>query len=128
MTVKILFDANGYIKSFALIGGLKNAIDFNEEFIDKDFLKQLSSDYRAYHLIDGKLVKDEAKLEEIQHENKLAKLRALRETECFSVINRSTLWYNTLSEEQKIELNTWYHAWLDVTETLLVPEKPEWLK
>ena len=126
--MKVLFDENGYIKSFAIIGSIKGAIDFNEESIDKDFLKQLSNDYRAYHLVDGKLVKDEAKLEEIKHENKLAELRALRETECFLVINRSTLWYNTLTEEQKVELDAWYHAWLDVTETLVIPERPEWLK
>jgi hypothetical protein len=54
-------------------------------------------------------------------------LRALREVECFSVVNRSFMWYLTLSEEQKTELQEWYQAWLDVTETEIIPEKPVWL-
>ena len=58
----------------------------------------------------------------------LARFRELREVECFSIVNRGALWYNTLSEEQIIELNNWYLAWLDVTETKIIPQKPEWLK
>ena len=55
-------------------------------------------------------------------------LRDKRETECFSIINRGALWYNTLTEEQLVELQDWYKAWLDVTETRVVPEKLEWIK
>lgn len=62
------------------------------------------------------------------HEEKLERLRYQREKECFPYINRGSLWYSMLSEQQKIELNTWYHAWLDVTATLVVPSKPSWLK
>lgn len=69
--------------------------------------------------------------EEIKfHENlniKLYKLRCKRNLECFSVINRGTLWYETLTAEQKTELNQWYLDWLNVTETKIVPEKPLWL-
>lgn len=54
-------------------------------------------------------------------------LRAKRETECFSIINRGQLWYETLSEQQRLELKQWYIAWLDVTDTLQVPVKPSWL-
>lgn len=57
----------------------------------------------------------------------IQELRAKREYECFSIINRGALWYTKLSEEQVQELEEWYNAWLDVTETLEVPEKPEWL-
>jgi hypothetical protein len=53
--------------------------------------------------------------------------RVLRDTECFAVINRSFLWYSNLSEEQKLELQTWYQAWLDITETRKIPAKPTWL-
>lgn len=35
-------------------------------------------------------------------------LRRRRIGECFSVINRGQLWYNTLTEEQKQELQIWY--------------------
>lgn len=55
-------------------------------------------------------------------------LRALRTKECFPIINRGKLWYNCLSYEQLIELDDWYHAWLNVTETKVIPTKPEWLK
>lgn len=55
-------------------------------------------------------------------------LRQRREEECFSVINRGSLWYDTLTDSQKEELKVWYKAWLDVTETKIVPEKPVWLK
>lgn len=55
-------------------------------------------------------------------------LRAKRETECFTIINRGQLWYDTLTETQLNELNTWYHEWLDITETLVIPTKPDWLE
>ena len=56
-------------------------------------------------------------------------LRYRRETECFLIIdNRSQLWYNHLTLAQKNELDAWYEAWLHVTETRKIPEKPEWLK
>ena len=54
-------------------------------------------------------------------------LRAKRETECFPIVNRGQLWYDTLNEEQKAELKEWYIAWLDVTDTLVVPNKPDWI-
>lgn len=55
-------------------------------------------------------------------------LRRQREAECFPIINRGQLWYDTLIEAQRSELNDWYHAWLNVTATLIVPNKLEWLK
>lgn len=54
-------------------------------------------------------------------------LRVKRETECFSIINRGQLWYDTLTEEQKAELKEWYIAWLNVTDTLVMPIKPKWV-
>ena len=54
-------------------------------------------------------------------------LRHIRENECFSIINRGKLWYDKLTEEQHEELDIWYHEWLDVTETKIIPEKPIWL-
>lgn len=54
-------------------------------------------------------------------------LRSLRDTECFSIINRGLLWYNKLTEDQVSELDLWYAAWLSVTNTLTIPVKPIWL-
>lgn len=54
-------------------------------------------------------------------------LRAKRETECFPIINRGQLWYDALSEQQIVELKEWYIAWLNVTDTLVIPNKPNWI-
>lgn len=54
-------------------------------------------------------------------------LRFQREEECFPIINRGQLWYNNLSDDQLQELNEWYRAWLDVTETRIIPTKPSWV-
>lgn len=61
-------------------------------------------------------------------EEMLDQLRSQREVECFSFVNRGQLWYNSLTEEQLAELQIWYKAWLDVTETKIIPTKPSWLK
>lgn len=58
----------------------------------------------------------------------LENLRNQREIECFTIINRGELWYESLNETQKKELREWYNAWLDITETKIIPNKPEWLK
>ena len=54
--------------------------------------------------------------------------RLRREKECFSVINRGQLWYEGISITQLLELRKWYKDWLAVTETMVIPEKPEWLE
>lgn len=68
-----------------------------------------------------------AKTEQQLLKEKQQQLRKLRETECFAYINRGEMWYKRLTEEQKIELDAWYQAWLDITETLEIPSKPTWL-
>ena len=68
-------------------------------------------------------------------EEVLNNLRARREYECFSIVNRGVLWYNTLTEVQRLELDTWYKAWLDITEAYqpgidietIIPVRPDWL-
>lgn len=66
--------------------------------------------------------------EEVLIEEQRDVIRARRELECFTIINRGEAWYALLTEQQKSELQTWYQAWLDAPETLVVPEKLEWLK
>lgn len=60
--------------------------------------------------------------------DKVAMYRFIRSQVCFPVINRGQLWYNNLTDEQKEELSKWYNDWLNVTETLIEPKMPEWLK
>lgn len=57
----------------------------------------------------------------------IEKLRYDREIECFAIINRGQLWYETLTLEQKEELKLWYKSWLDVTKTLKKPTKPNFV-
>lgn len=59
-----------------------------------------------------------------EHKNHLRKRRA---TECFSIVNRGQVWYDCLRDDEKAELKQWYIAWLNVTETDIVPEQPKWL-
>ena len=85
--------------------------------------------------IGGNIVNDENNMpifepysDNMKLEMERNSLRTLRETECFSVINRGQLWYSMLTTEQIEELKKWYEEWLNVTDTLIVPEKPIWLK
>lgn len=55
-------------------------------------------------------------------------LRKQREEECFPIINRGKFWYDCLTSEQYVELKKWYWDWLNVTDTLVIPIKPFWLK
>lgn len=68
------------------------------------------------------------KAEEFNKRHNLRELRERREEECFAIINRGELWYERLTVPQKQELDKWYSAWLDVTETNEIPNKPEWIK
>ena len=58
---------------------------------------------------------------------KQTELRNKRSYQCFQIINRGKLWYESLTKEQLKELEEWYQKWLDVTVTLQEPKKPNWL-
>lgn len=61
-------------------------------------------------------------------EERKDRLRGKRQAECFSVLDRSQFWYDNLTEAEKTELKEWYTAWLHVTDTMEIPNKPEWLE
>ena len=63
----------------------------------------------------------------VDNKNELTALRKLRAKECFAVINRGKLWYDSLTDEQYSELKNWYFDWLNVTETKNIPCRPTWL-
>ena len=67
--------------------------------------------------------------EELKKEYQRKILRERREVECFPYVNRGELWYEVYvnTEEKKVEFKQWYLDWLAVTETLVAPDKPEWL-
>lgn len=123
--MRIKLDDNGYIQDYALIGIIPDSQEF--DIIPKD-IEDFKENYHSYKIIDGTFHKDIDYAVEIQLENQKDILRSRREKECFSYINRGSLWYNKLNEEQKNELQTWYDEWLNITDTFTIPTKPEWLE
>lgn len=99
--------------------------DFDERATDtiEDDVWDLYCQDRSYFKIEnGKFVALKP-----QEELKADIIRETREKECFPIINRGSLWYNKLTEQQKAELSTWYEAWLDAPATNVIPNKPSWL-
>lgn len=121
--MQILINENGYVDGFAFEGNIVGGIEIQPP----ENLDHFAEYYSAYCMAGGLLSFDEKRLSVIQHQEAVNEYRRLRETECFSVINRGEMWYGTLTETQKAELQEWYLAWLNGTETLIVPEKPTWL-
>ena len=123
--MKIVLDERGYVKAYALIGEISDASATVNDPADID---DFEANYRSYYLSDkNTLMKSADKQLEINNERKLVDLRHKREKQCFSYINRGYMWYNKLTDAQKNELDAWYQAWLDVTDTMVVPETPTWL-
>ncbi len=121
--MKIKTNIDGFIDSYATIGDILDSTDI-EAPADIDHFER---NFRAYRIKDGKLFFDEIQATALQDEAENAQLRIERVSECFSVINRGWLWYDTLTEKQTKELRKWYKDWLDVTETKKKPDIPSWL-
>lgn len=79
---------------------------------------------------DGQVSFDNEKFKIRLLEEEKRVLRNKRKEICFSVVDRNYLWYDEYvnTEEREIELANWYRAWLNVTETMIEPETPEWIK
>lgn len=122
--MKALLDDKGFIISYALVGNLVDGIDLP----DPEDIAHFEEHFAAYQVRDGTAAFDSEHDEALQTEAKKAEFRLRRETECFSVINRGQLWYEGVSITQLLELRQWYKAWLNVTETMVVPERPAWLE
>jgi hypothetical protein len=123
--MKIVLDEQGFVLNYAIVGSFEDETQI--EIIEPDDLEDFETNYRSYHIIDDKLVKDTEEQLRLEDEQELEELRLQREKICFPIINRGELWYSRLTDEQKEELNIWYDAWLDITETRIIPDTPEWL-
>lgn len=122
--MKIKTNTEGFIDSYATVGEILDSTEIDAP-ADLDHFER---NFRAYRIKDGALFFDEAQATVIQTEEENEQLRIERDAECFSVINRGWLWYDTLTEKQTKELRKWYKDWLDVTHTRKKPDKPSWLK
>ena len=120
--MKVTFDENGYVSGWCMVGD-----NGGEEYDPPEDFDGFLDRFDVFKLVDGKLVRDEEKEEADRQESELASLRERRETECFSVVNRGWIWYSSLTLAQWRELRTWYLAWLNVTVTKNIPERPSWI-
>lgn len=123
--MQITLNDQGYIESYALIGGLVGGIEIAAP--PDGALEDFEKHPEAYKLADGALVLDADKLKADADAAELTIIRQRRESECFSYINRGELWYGLLTDEQKAELADWYLSWLDAPETRTIPAPPVWL-
>lgn len=121
--MKVVIDKDGFVESYALLGDIVDSLAVD----DPEDIDAFEKNFSAYRYVDGKLTFDNSKQASIADQAELADLRYRREVECFPVINRGALWYERLTDIQKEELSAWYQAWLDVTETRIVPTTPEWV-
>ena len=122
--MKVKKDEKGFISEFTLVGNLVDGI----EIPNPENLEHFLEHYEAYTVHNGVLLFDSGHDEEVADNATKAELRIRREKECFSFINRGQLWYGMLTVKQIAELTAWYKAWLKVTDTKVVPEKPSWLE
>lgn len=123
--MRVLLNEDGYVKSYAIVG----CDDWTEVEDPDNFDEDIFSlEYESYKVENGKLVKNIDKLADVVHERYIEELRVRRKMECFPIINRGALWYDRLTNEQRNELEIWYSAWLDVTDTMEIPDKPNWLE
>lgn len=108
-----------------IIDEITYALDENGIEVSQEDLEQLGQT-KCFDLENNCVVEYDNTIDKIiEHKNEL---RSRRQAICFPIINRGQFWYDTLTKSQKEELKVWYQAWLDVTETMEEPVKPEWLK
>ena len=122
--MKIKKDEKGFISEFTLVGNLVDGI----EVPDPEDIEHFLEHFGAYTVKNGVLSFDSDQDKDVVEKATKEELRIRRERECFSFVNRGQLWYGTLTVKQLAELTSWYLAWLKVTDTKVVPEKPSWLE
>ena len=114
MIIKI--NENGYVES-PYIRDATIELEVTDEQLEQISTFSFNTNWRY---LNGEFI-----LESLMDENSL---RERRQRECFDILdNRSQLWWNKLTEIQREEIEAWYEAWLEVTETKVIPEKPSWL-
>lgn len=124
--IEVVLTNEGYVSLFNLDVDqtyMQNSI-LVEDDVDREHFITNSIFYK---IIDNHLVFDESKKAKADYQFRINTIRIRRQAECFSVIDRSQLWYNSLTNEQKAELQEWYEAWLIAPDTLVIPTKPDWI-
>lgn len=120
--MRYLLKDEGYVLMYSIEGG----------FDDWQYSEKIPpgfdpSTYTRFKQVNGELVFDPNREEELAKELIKNQWRERRELECFSIINRGKLWYDTLTTSEYEELSQWYLEWMDITNKFEEPHKPEWL-
>ena len=106
-----------------------NYIQIDEEYYNS--LMQSNIDYTdgkyKFDKNTKKIIETEEEIPKYYINRRKSEIRGMREMFVFPIINRGQAWYWTLSEKQTAELKEWYNAWLDATDTGIIPDTPEWL-
>lgn len=122
--MKVLLNEAGYVESYALEGELLGAVECDPP----EDITVFETHFAAFRIRGGTLVMDTEQIDSMYEAETLNGYRLQREKDCFPIINRGEFWYDRLTDQQREELQLWYQAWLDVTQTQTIPVKPEWLK
>lgn len=124
--IEVVLTNEGYVSLFNL--DVDQTYMQNSILVEDDVDREHFITNSIFYKIDNNhLVFDENKKAEADHKFRINTIRMRRQSECFSVVDRSQLWYNSLTNEQKAELQEWYEAWLVAPDTLVIPTKPDWL-
>lgn len=129
--VKISYDTNNMILRVYMEDTTEEIIEPYKEIDDDTLYERFFStpgDKALFFIGDDIVERDRV----FPDEYVLLNIRLRRSEECFSITDRSRLWYDTVYEkfnqEQKMEFENWYIAWLDAPNTKVIPDKPVWLK
>ena len=122
--MQVITDKHGFVTDYATLGILTGGIKVDEP---KD-ISFFENNFSSYKVKNGILQFDSDRQKTLDYDVQTESLRMLREKECFSYINRGQLWYENLKVTQLLELRKWYKDWLKVTETRVIPKRPDWLK
>lgn len=122
--MKALLNEEGYVESYALEGNMVGALECDAP----TNLAMFEKNFTAFRIQEGTLILDTERLQANLEVETLDAYRKQREKVCFPIINRGQPWYDRLTSQQREELQIWYQAWLDVTQTQTIPVKPAWLK
>lgn len=121
--MRITVDEKGYVTGWSIAGDEEGILCQ----VPADF-DRFAVFYQGYRLENGELREDSEALAALQEQHRKEEIRRQREDQCFPFINRGTLWYESLTQDQRTQLRQWYQAWLDAPETMAIPKTPEWLK
>ena len=119
----VILNEQNYVISYAIFGIPVDAV----QVPDPEDYTHFLAHYRTYKLEDNNLVFDAERGVQLEQEERLEELRERRKNECFAYVDRSKFWYDSLTPAQLAELDEFYEAWLQVTTTFVIPERPEWL-